>query len=108
MLPTLVLVLSNMSVWVDSQEFYAAAVEELIFTTISGVVAVAGVGFIFFPHWMAIFFVFPLISMLYVNLLGKVFCRYPTLTLPDCNCDSIIHTLDFQVRFNLLVFISTL
>ena len=53
------------------QEFYAVAVEELIFTTISGVAAVCGVGFFFFPHWKAIFFVFPLISMLYINLLGK-------------------------------------
>lgn len=53
-------------------EFYAVAVEELIFTTISGVAAVCGVSFFFFPHWKAIFFVFPLISMLYINLLGTL------------------------------------
>lgn len=53
-------------------EFYAVAVEELIFTTISGVAAVCGAGFFFFPHWKAIFFLFPLISMLYINLLGTL------------------------------------
>lgn len=52
------------------QEFYAVAIEELIFTTISGVAAVCGIGFFFFPHWMAVFFVFPLMVMLYINLLG--------------------------------------
>lgn len=54
------------------QEFYAIAVEELIFTTISGVIAVCSIGFFFFPHWQAIFFTFPLISMLYINLLGTL------------------------------------
>ena len=65
------------------KEFYAVAVEELIFTTISGVAAVAGIGFIFFPHWKAIFFVFPLISMLYINLLGKL----PTTDLFTHQCN---------------------
>ena len=55
----------------SAQEFYAVAVEELIFTTISGVAAVTGVGFFFFPHWMAVFFTFPLIAMLYIDLLGE-------------------------------------
>lgn len=54
------------------QEFYAIAVEELIFTTISGVVAVCTIGFFFFPHWKAILFIFPLMCMLYINLLGTL------------------------------------
>ncbi|CAB9526306.1 Pick type protein homolog 1B [Seminavis robusta] len=53
-------------------EFYAVAVEELIYTTISGVAAVCAVGFLFFPHWTGIFFVGPLIAMLYINLLGTL------------------------------------
>ena len=55
----------------DMQEFYSVAVVELMYTTVSGVVAVCVVGFFFIPHWGSIFFVFPMISMLYIDLLGK-------------------------------------
>ncbi|CAB9518964.1 Patched domain-containing protein 3 [Seminavis robusta] len=56
-------------------ELYAVAVDELIFTTISGVVAVCGIGFIIIPHWTATLFVGPLIIMLYFDLLGVMqFC----------------------------------
>jgi Niemann-Pick C1 protein len=51
-------------------QFYAVAVDELIFTTIVGVVAVTGVATIFIPHWTAGVFTMPLISILYVDLLG--------------------------------------
>lgn len=51
-------------------EFYSVAVQELIFTTIIGVVAVTVVSLLLIPHWTAAFYVFPLISMLYVDLLG--------------------------------------
>jgi predicted RND superfamily exporter protein len=51
-------------------EFYSVAVEELIRSTILGVVSVSLIALIFIPHWSAIVFVAPLISMLYVDLLG--------------------------------------
>jgi Niemann-Pick C1 protein len=50
--------------------FYSVAVDELILTTVIGVVAVTGVAFLFVPHWTAALFVFPLICILYVDLLG--------------------------------------
>ena len=53
-------------------EFYLVAVNELIYTTIFGVVAVSIVAFILMPHWTAIFFVFPTICVLYVDLLGTL------------------------------------
>ena len=53
-------------------EFYSVCVDELIITTISGVVAVALVAFILMPHWTAIFFVLPTICVLYVDLLGTL------------------------------------
>ena len=53
---------------------YTVAVEELIFTTISGVIAVNAVGFVLIPHWTAVLYIFPVIIMLYFNLLGK--CNY--------------------------------
>ena len=50
--------------------FYLVAVDELILTTVIGVVAVTGVAFLFVPHWTAVLFVLPLICILYVDLLG--------------------------------------
>lgn len=51
-------------------EFYTVAVDELILTTIIGVVAVTGVALAMVPHWTAAFFVLPLICILYIDLLG--------------------------------------
>ena len=56
--------------WI-SKEFYAVAVEELIFTTVSGIIAVCFVGFVLIEHWTATGFVLPMILLLYVDLLGK-------------------------------------
>jgi Niemann-Pick C1 protein len=44
--------------------------KELRFTTIMGIVAVTGVTFLLIPHWTAAIFVLPLISVLYLDLLG--------------------------------------
>jgi predicted RND superfamily exporter protein len=54
----------------DIWEFYAVSVEELILTTVIGVAAVTGAAFLFIPHLTAALFVLPLISILYVDLLG--------------------------------------
>ena len=51
-------------------EFYSIAVDELIFTTVSSVVAVSVVALIFIPHWSAVFFMIPMISIVYIDLLG--------------------------------------
>lgn len=53
-------------------EFYSVAVRELAITTIVGVVAVTLVAFVLMPHWTAVFIVFPMIIMLYVDLLGTL------------------------------------
>lgn len=51
-------------------EFYAICVDELILTTILGVVTVTGIALLFIPHWTAALFVLPMISILYLDLLG--------------------------------------
>jgi Niemann-Pick C1 protein len=56
-------------------ELYAVTVQELIVTTISGVVSVIAVTFVLVPHWSAIVFVTPLIIALYFMLLGKLSSR---------------------------------
>ncbi|CAB9506139.1 Pick C1-like protein 1 [Seminavis robusta] len=53
-------------------ELYAEAVDELLFTIVSGVIAVTFVSFVLIPHWSAIFFVCPGIIVLYVNFLGTM------------------------------------
>lgn len=55
-----------------SSSQYTVAVDELVFTTISGVIAVNAVGFLLIPHWTAVLYIFPVIIMLYFNLLGKL------------------------------------
>lgn len=53
-------------------EAYAVAVQELIFTMIAGVVAVTAISFLTIPHWSGAVFVFPMIVVLYLNLLGTL------------------------------------
>ncbi|CAB9501833.1 Pick C1-like protein 1 [Seminavis robusta] len=53
-------------------ELYSVAVNELVFTTISGIVAVSVIGFFLIEHWSATAFVLPMILMLYVDLLGTL------------------------------------
>lgn len=50
--------------------FYSVTVNELILTTTVGVVAVTGLALLLIPHWSAALFVFPLICILYIDLLG--------------------------------------
>mmetsp|Transcript_16166 Transcript_16166/g.37240 ORF Transcript_16166/g.37240 Transcript_16166/m.37240 type:complete len:459 (-) Transcript_16166:263-1639(-) len=51
-------------------EFYSVAVDELKLTTIIGVAVMSGIALVFVPHWTAVLFVAPTISLLYVDLLG--------------------------------------
>jgi len=51
-------------------EFYSVSIKELYLTTVFSVVTVCLVTTIFIPHWTALLFVFPLICLLYVDLLG--------------------------------------
>jgi len=51
-------------------EFYSVSVEELVLTTVLGVVSITAVALVLIPHWTAAFFTLPLICVLYVDLLG--------------------------------------
>jgi len=51
-------------------DFYAVAQYEMTLTAVLGIISVTIIGTIFIPHWTAVSFVLPLISMLYVDLLG--------------------------------------
>jgi hypothetical protein len=92
------------------QEFYTVAINELILTTIAGIVAVSIVGFIFIPHWTAVLFVSPLITTLYIDLLGKsspAEWRFSDLIFVQFLIPNCLFVL-FQVRCNSLVSVSML
>ena len=54
----------------NAWEFYTVCVDELILTTIVGVVTVTVIGTLIIPHWTAGPIVLPFICILYVDLLG--------------------------------------
>lgn len=53
-------------------EFYEVAVSEMKITTIVGVISVSVLSMLFVAHWTAVFFVAPLVAILYVDLLGVI------------------------------------
>ena len=53
-------------------EFYTVAINELILTTIAGICSVSIVSFLFIPHWTGVLFISPLITALYIDLLGAM------------------------------------
>jgi len=50
--------------------FYETCIDELVTTTIGGILTITVVAFLFIPHWTATFIVLPLICVLYIDLLG--------------------------------------
>merc|ERR1712150_9489 len=48
----------------------AVAVQELFQTAITGIVTVSLIALLFIPHFSAVLFIFPLITILYVDMLG--------------------------------------
>ena len=53
-------------------EFYRISPNQLRQTAIIGVFSVAFLALVFIPHWTAIFFVGPIVAVLYIDLLGFV------------------------------------
>jgi len=51
-------------------QFYTESPSELFLTTILGVSAVSIISLVFIPHWSSVLFVAPIMSILYVDLLG--------------------------------------
>ncbi|CAB9499475.1 Pick C1-like protein 1 [Seminavis robusta] len=51
-------------------EFYNVAISELIMTTVLSVGVVSLLSLIFIPHWTAACFIVPMVSVVYIDLLG--------------------------------------
>jgi Niemann-Pick C1 protein len=78
-------------------EFYAAEKGEIVFTTAIGVAAVTGVTLFLVPHWTAALFVFPLISVLYVDLLGVM--QWAGTTLCPVSYITLVLSIGLLVDF---------
>ena len=66
-------------------EFYNVAISELITTTISSVVAVSVVALVFIPHWSALLYIVPMVSIVYIDLLGKPPCLIGAMLIVKTN-----------------------
>ncbi|CAB9512172.1 Pick C1-like protein 1 [Seminavis robusta] len=51
-------------------EFYNIAISELIMSTVLSIAAVSIITLIFIPHWSAVCFIIPMVSVVYIDLLG--------------------------------------
>ena len=51
-------------------QFYTECPNELLLSTILGISSVSLIALIFIPHWTAVLFIGPIITMLYIDLLG--------------------------------------
>lgn len=78
-------------------EFYSASSSELILTTVMGIVSVTAVALVFIPHWSAAFFVLPLISVLYVDLLGVM--QWAGVTINAVSYISLVMSIGLLVDF---------
>jgi len=52
-------------------EFYEMMVAELIGTSVSGMVVVMIMAFLFLPHWSGVFILLPVMVVLYIDMIGK-------------------------------------
>jgi predicted RND superfamily exporter protein len=77
-------------------------VNELISTTILGVLSVSFISLVFMPHWTAVLYVFPFLCFLYIDMLGFLYIAgvqvnaisYITLVMSiGLMVDYIVHVL---------------
>jgi len=78
-------------------EFYASCPRELALTTIFGVVSVALISVVAVPHWTAVFFVTPMISVLYVDLLGVL--QFSGVTINSISYITLTVSIGLMVDF---------
>ena len=72
-------------------EFYSQTVDEFVTTTQKGVIAVTIIGFVFIPHWTATLFLFPIMAVLYIGLIGKILFVFATLISSGISFKHALH-----------------
>ena len=81
----------------DLWEFYVASVDELKFTTGIGVATVSGLALLCIPHWTAMLFIAPLISILYLDVLG--FIQWVGLDINVVSYIAMVMSIGLMVDF---------
>lgn len=78
-------------------QFYTESPSELVLTTILGVSAVSFISLLFIPHWSSILFVAPIISILYIDLLG--FLQLCGIAINAVSYISLVMSIGLMVDF---------
>merc|ERR1712232_144347 len=78
-------------------QFYTESPSELFLTTILGVSAVSIISLVFIPHWSSVLFVAPIISILYVDLLG--FLQLCGVAINAVSYISLVMSIGLMVDF---------
>ncbi|CAJ1969993.1 unnamed protein product [Cylindrotheca closterium] len=78
-------------------QFYTESPSELVLSTILGVSAVSIISLIFIPHWSSVLFVAPIISILYVDLLG--FLQLCGVAINAVSYISLVMSIGLMVDF---------
>lgn len=73
------------------------APQELMKTIVSGIIAVSVVSILFIPHWTAVVFVAPLISILFVDLLGVL--QWAGISVNALSYISMVMSVGLMVDF---------
>jgi predicted RND superfamily exporter protein len=77
--------------------FYSVSINELIMSTLSGVVSVTAVALFLIPHYTAFLFVLPMIIILYVDLLG--FLQWVGIYINPISYITLVVSIGLMVDF---------
>ena len=78
-------------------QFYAVCPDELVLTTILGIVAVTVIALLLIPHWTAALFIAPMITILYVDLLGVL--QFAGIKINSVSYISLVMSIGLLVDF---------
>jgi len=84
---------ANYNIW----EFYAISVSGLIVTAVLGVLSVSAIAMLLIPDWTASLFVLPLISVLYIDMLG--FLQWVGVSINAVSYIALVMSIGLLVDF---------
>lgn len=78
-------------------EFYQEAPREIVISFVVGTVTVSLLALIFIPHWSSIFFVGPMVAVLYIDLLGV--CQWAGISVNPVMYIAMVMSIGLMVDF---------
>jgi len=84
-------------------KFYTAIVKQLILTTLVSIAATMGIAVLITPHWSIALFVLPLVTIMYVDMLGVL--QWASITNNAITYVSLVMVIGMVVNFLMYVLI---